>query len=70
MYLAYRKRTLARRAFLIGGGRTTKLNLKLSRSAMKKLGRRRKRVKVNVFSRDAAGAASTSTRTVTLTPTK
>ncbi len=70
VYLVYRKRTLARRAFLIGGGRTTKLNIKLSRRAMKRLGRSRKRVKVNVFSRDGAGIASTSSRTVTLTPTK
>jgi hypothetical protein len=70
VYLIYKKRTLARRAFLIGGGKTTKLNVKLSKGAMKKLGKTRKRVKVNVFSRDAAGVASNSTSTVTLTPTK
>ena len=70
VYLVYKKRTLARRAFLIGGGKTTKLNVKLSKGAMKKLGKSRKRVKVNVFSRDAAGVASNSTRTVTLTPGK
>ncbi|HYI36448.1 MAG TPA: prenyltransferase/squalene oxidase repeat-containing protein [Thermoleophilaceae bacterium] len=70
VYLVYRKRTLARRAFLIGGGKTTKLNVKLSKRSMKRLGRKRKRIKVNVFSRDGAGIASTSTRTVTLTPGK
>lgn len=70
VYLVYKKRTLARRAFLIGGGKTTKLNVKLSKGAMKRLGRSRKKVKVNVFSRDGAGIASTNSRTVTLTPTK
>ena len=60
VYLVYKKRTLARRAFLIGGGKTTKLNVKLSKSAMKKLGKTKKKVKVNVFSRDAAGVASNS----------
>ncbi len=38
VYLVYRKRTLARRAFLIGGGKTTRLNVKLSKRAMKRLG--------------------------------
>ena len=70
VYLVYRKRTLARRAFLIGGGKTTRLKVKLSKRAIKRLGKSKKRVRVNVFSRDGAGIASTSTRTVTLTPTK
>lgn len=70
VYLVYRKKTLARRAFLIGGGKTTKLNVKLSKRSVKRLGKKKKRIKVNVFSRDGAGVASTSTRTVTLTPTK
>lgn len=70
VYLVYKKRTLARRAFLIAGGKTTKLNVKLSKGAMKRLGKSKKKVKVNVFSRDGEGIASNSTRTVTLTPTK
>jgi hypothetical protein len=70
VYLVYGKRTLGRRAFLIGGGKTTKLNVKLYRSGVKQLRGKRRKVKVNVFSRDAAGMASNSTRTVTLTPTR
>ena len=70
VYLVYRKRTLARRPFLIGGGKTTRLRVKLSKRAIKRLGKSKKRIRVNVFSRDGAGIASTSTRTVTLTPTK
>ncbi len=66
VYLKYRKRTLARRAFLIRGGRTTKLNVKLSKRAIRRLGRSKKRIRVNLFSRDGAGIASTSTRTVIL----
>jgi hypothetical protein len=70
VYLVYKKRTLARRAFLVGGGKTTKLNVKLSKGAVKRLGRRSRRVKVNVFSRDGQGVASNSSRTVTLRSTK
>jgi len=65
--LVYRKRRLARRAFLIAGGRTTKLRMKLSKRAMRRLGRSRRRVTVNLFSRDGYGIASRGTQTVTLT---
>ena len=68
--LVYRKRRLARRAFLIAGGKTTKLRVKLSRPAMRRLGRSRRRVTVNVFSRDGYGIAFNGTQTVTLTPAK
>ncbi len=70
VYLVYRKRTLGRRAFLIGGGKTTKLRVKLYKNGVKRLGRKRRKVKLNVFSRDGAGIASTSSRTIRLTPTK
>ena len=51
VYVVYRKRTLGRRAFLIGGGKTTRLNVKLYKSAMKRLGGRR-----------SAGSGSTCSR--------
>lgn len=69
VYLVYKKRTLARRAFLIAGGKTTRLNVKLSKAAIRRVGRS-KRIKVNVFSRDGNGIASTTTRTVTLRTAK
>jgi hypothetical protein len=70
VYLVYAKHTLGHRSFLIGGGKTTKLRVRFSKSATKRLGKKTRRVKVNLFSRDGNGVASTSSQTIRLTPTK
>jgi hypothetical protein len=70
VYLVYAKHTLGHRSFLIAGGKTTKLGVRFSKRATKRLGKKTRKVKVNLFSRDGNGVASTSSQTIRLTPTK
>ena len=66
VYVVYAKRTLAHRSFLIAGGKTTRLHVTVSRRQFRRLGKKSRRVRVNLFSRDGNGVASTSSRIVTL----
>ena len=56
---------IARQAFVVRGGRSGKVTFSLSKKAYAAL-KKSQRVKVDSFSRDLAGAASTSSKSLTL----
>jgi hypothetical protein len=63
--ISYKGKAIGRQAFLVRGGRSGTFTLRLSKSALNKLGKGKK-VSVSVFSRDLSGAASSSSGKVTL----
>ena len=64
--LVLKGKTIARTAFQVRGGRSGKVVATLSKKRYKAL-KKSQRLRVNVFSRDLAGTASSASKSLTLT---